>query len=100
MSIIKTTFLLVFFSISVSFSQSGLIVNEVLSTNQSTLPQAGEYYDWIEIFNTTSAAINISGYHLTDDPANKTKHKLPVSNSLIVPSNGYLMLFANLLLII
>jgi CotH kinase protein/Lamin Tail Domain len=92
---LNTSIFLLLFSFSVSFSQTGLVVNEVISTNQSTFPQAGEYHDWIEIFNTTNAAINISGYHLTDDPANKTKHKLPVSASLVVPSNGYLMLFAN-----
>ena len=79
----------------ISYSQTGLLVNEALSTNQSTYPQNGEYYDWVEIYNPTGSAINISGYYVTDDVANKTKHKLPNSASLNIPSNGYLVLFAS-----
>lgn len=77
-----------------SISQN-LLINEVVSVNGSTLPQIGEYYDWVEIKNTTSNSINISEYYITDDPTKPTKYKLPNSTSLIIPANGFIVLFAS-----
>jgi spore coat protein CotH len=46
---------------------TGLVINEIMARNISTVAdEAGEYDDWIEISNSGSAAINLSGLGLTD----------------------------------
>jgi hypothetical protein len=45
----------------------GLVINEVMAKNTSTVADgAGDYDDWIEIANTSGATINLSGLGLTD----------------------------------
>lgn len=41
------------------------------------MDSAGEYDDWLEIFNTTSEEISLTGMYLTDNPDNLTKWKIP-----------------------
>lgn len=56
---------------------SNLLVNEVLPSNNG---------GFIEIFNPTDSSITLSGYYLSDDPANLTKYLIP--RSIIVSPNG------------
>ena len=49
--------------------------------------------DWIEIQNLTTAAIDISGFHLTDDRNNTTMWQFPDGTS--IPASGYLSVFAS-----
>ncbi len=43
---------------------------------------------WVELFNRTSSPIDLSGYHMTDDPINLAKATLPGGST--IPGNGYL----------
>ncbi|HZO85716.1 MAG TPA: lamin tail domain-containing protein, partial [Verrucomicrobiae bacterium] len=52
-------------------STGGVVVNEVLSSSTSPLQ------DYIELHNTTSANIDISGWYLTDDPTFPWKYRIP-----------------------
>ncbi len=46
---------------------TGLVINEVMARNSSTLAdEAGDFDDWIEIANMGPLAINLSGLGLTD----------------------------------
>lgn len=59
--------------------QAQVVLNEVCVSNQNgilvTDPFNGgnDNEDWVELFNTTGAAVDISGWHLSDDPGNPTK---------------------------
>ena len=45
-----------------------LVVNELMAKNDTTLADEwGDYDDWVEIYNDTSAPISLDGYYLTDD---------------------------------
>ena len=45
----------------------GLVLNEVMASNNATAADAaGDYDDWIEIANTSAAAIDLGGLGLTD----------------------------------
>ncbi len=45
----------------------GLVINEVMAKNSSTLAdEAGDFDDWIEIANTSSSSIDLGGLGLTD----------------------------------
>lgn len=48
--------------------ENTLVLNELMAKNETTIADNyGEYDDWIEITNTGSSDINLSGYYLTDD---------------------------------
>lgn len=57
--------------------ESPLVINEVVVFNRSTLPQMGEYYDWVELKNISSQPVPLSEYALSDDLADPGKFRLP-----------------------
>ncbi|MFM9984012.1 MAG: CotH kinase family protein [Flavobacteriales bacterium] len=79
--------ILLFSIISTCALEAQVVVNEFCTANFSdwSLP---EYEDWVEFYNPTGAAINISGYWLSDDPANVQKWAFPAGSN--VPAGGYL----------
>jgi hypothetical protein len=53
----------------------------------------GDASDWIEVYNSGSDAVGLSGMHLTDDATNLTKWTLPAGTNLA--GGGYLVVFAS-----
>ena len=75
-----------------------LFINELMSDNQTdTLDTAMEYEDWFEIYNPNDFEVNVAGYWLTDNQANPMKWQVPLDrpDSTIIPSEGYLLFFAD-----
>lgn len=74
-------------------SYSAPRINEFLADNDTGLKdQDGEYSDWIEIFNPDDVAVNLRGYHLTDNPENLNKWTFP---AVTLAAKGYLVVFAS-----
>ena len=49
---------------------AGLMISEFMASNSHNLADAdGDHPDWIEIYNPTSAPVNLNGWSLTDDAA-------------------------------
>ncbi|RKZ10792.1 hypothetical protein DRQ25_01865, partial [Candidatus Fermentibacteria bacterium] len=72
------------------FYQSGLALNELMAKNDTTISDNyGEYDDWIEITNTGSNDINLSGYYLTDDAADPFKFAFP--DTVIHPGDYFIV---------
>src|SRR4051794_23293168 len=70
-----------------------LVISEFMADASAGLAdENGDFSDWIEIRNPTAAAINASGYYLTDDPALLTQWKIL---SLSIPANGQVTIFAS-----
>ena len=90
--LLKITFLIVsIFSINQANSQ--LVINEYSCSNMTHHTDAfGDNEDWVEIFNGTAAAVDLTGYFLSDKASNLTKWQIP---SGTVPPNGYLMVVAS-----
>jgi hypothetical protein len=82
--------------ISFGFSQS-LQINEFLAKNYINLAdEFNEYDDWVEIANTGNEDINLNGFFITDNILVKTKCELfSADDELVVPANGYLLLWAD-----
>jgi len=77
---------------------SQLTINEVLSSNATTLADnEGEFDDWIEIYNSSNSAIDLSGYFISDDVSDLTAFEIPATdaNKTTVPANGYLLFWAD-----
>jgi hypothetical protein len=75
-----------------------LVINEVQSDNFITHPDnAGEYDDWIEIYNYGNNPVDLSNYFLSDRPDQPQKWLIPSCNcdSTIVQPNGFVMIYAD-----
>ena len=55
-----------------------IIISEVMASNDSveTYPKAG-YTDWVEIFNSGDAAVDLGGWGLSDNPDKPLKWQFP-----------------------
>ena len=59
--------------------------------NVSVTDPAGDYEDWIELYNNTGSSIDLSGYYLTDQPtADPMKYEIPDGTTM--DANGYLII--------
>jgi hypothetical protein len=75
-------------------SKSEIVINELLPVNSSIMPdQDGEYDDWVELYNLSSSAKDISGYFLSDNKDHFSKWEFPSGTS--IPGNGYLIIWAD-----
>lgn len=71
-----------------------LVINEFMASNDAThADQDGEFDDWIELYNKSSAAINVEGYFLSDDADNVMKWTFPAGTE--IEANGYLVVWAD-----
>lgn len=62
-----------------------LVINEILAVNQTTnTDAAGQYEDWLELYNNGTEPLNLSGVYLTDNQAKPTKWEFPL-NTVINP---------------
>src|SRR5688572_28624055 len=72
---------------------SQIRISEFLAQNDGlTRDQDGDSPDWIELHNSSSAAVNLAGWHLTDTGTNLAKWTFP---AVSIPANGYLLVFAS-----
>ncbi len=72
-------------------SSPGLFINEVMPINNSTISdEVGAYEDWVELYNSTNAAINLSGKFLSDDTVSWYKFPLP---SISIPAHGFKLIW-------
>ncbi len=60
-----------------------LVLNEFLSSNDVTLAdEAGEFDDWVELYNSGDALVNFDGLYLTDDLDKPTRWPLPAGGGM------------------
>jgi PKD repeat protein len=79
---------------AVAADSTTLVINEIMARNNSTVTDsAGQYEDWLELYNTSNQAIDISGYYLTDNEFNLTKWQIPAGT--ILNANDYLIIWAD-----
>lgn len=71
-----------------------VVVNEIMASNETTVAdQDGEYDDWIELYNNGSQTVDLSGWHLTDDPLLPAKWTFP--NGVFLDPGAYLIVWAD-----
>jgi hypothetical protein len=74
-------------------AQANPVISEFMASNSRTLADDdGAFSDWIEIHNPTGAALDLTGWYLTDSAGNPTKWKFP---QVVIPAGGYLVVFAS-----
>ena len=70
-----------------------LFINEILADNETVLAdEAGEFDDWVEIYNAGPDAVSLAGYALSDDSAEPDKFIFP---DVSIDAGGYLLVWAD-----
>lgn len=67
----------------------GVVINEVCPKNSSYTIEGG-LYDWIELYNSSNSAIDISGWGVSDKETKPYRYTIPEGTSL--PAGGRLMI--------
>jgi hypothetical protein len=71
-----------------------VVVNELLADNSAIAYDAnGQSNDWIELYNKTTNAINLSGLYLSDDALTLTKWQF--KQGTIIAPHGFLIVWAD-----
>src|SRR5262249_18301977 len=85
--------LLLFSSLLSQRSWGQAIISEFMADNKTTLAdEDGQYPDWIELYNQSSATINLVGWRLTDDPTHQARWSFPSTN---LAAKGFIVVFAS-----
>ena len=76
-----------------------LVINEVMSSNSGYfVDEFGDDGDWIEIFNTGSDPVDMTGMYLSDDSTRLTKWRIPLDDDAeadIVQPGGFKVIWAD-----
>lgn len=90
--VLLLSFFIILFFVEVSYAQQ-VYINEMMSSNSFTIAdEDGDFSDWIEIYNSESTSVDLSGYGLSDDLSTPYKWILP---SLTIAPKDHLLIFAS-----
>ncbi len=84
--------------LSVAFSSTfisaqQIVINEYSCSNVNGITDAyGQREDWVELYNTTAAPIDLTGYYLSDKATDLFKWQIPSGS---IPANGFKMAFCS-----
>ncbi len=71
---------------------SDVVINEFMASNQTTVTdQNGQYEDWAEFYNNSGSTVDLSGWHLSDNPSKPDKWKFP--NGVFLNAGAYLIVW-------
>ncbi len=78
------------FLCNLPFINGQIVINEICPSNVTTIQNSdGKYSDWIELLNTGSSSLDLSGYGMTDDINSPYQfkfitHELGAGSSLLI----------------
>ena len=82
-----------FYSLKIPGEVNNVVINEFLASNDVTVADpAGDYDDWIELYNNSDAAVSLGGYYLSDDGNDLMQWEFP---EVVIPAGGYLIVWAD-----
>ncbi len=84
--------LLAFSVLTAMAANAQIVINEYCANSTSFLDEYGDSNDWIELLNTSSADVNLDGWHLSDKADNLTKWTFP---AVTIKAGEYLKIFAS-----
>jgi hypothetical protein len=93
--------LLTFFSLSLFLGTAFvhaqppvIAINEFMAANNGiAADSSGEFDDWVELYNNTGSAIDLSEYFLSDSYINPMKWMFPLG--AVIPANGYVIVWCD-----
>jgi hypothetical protein len=86
-----------FYTITASYptiTPGSLVVNEIMAQNTSTVTDpSGDYSDWFELYNNSSATISLDNLFASDTSMNLLKWQFP--SGITIAPNSYLIVWAD-----
>ena len=71
-----------------------LVINEVLAKNDAyNTDNAGEYDDWLELYNPSDTILQLDGFYLTDTESEPTLYQFPAGKG--IQGQGYLVVWCD-----
>lgn len=71
-----------------------LFINEFMADNETTIAdEAGEFEDWIELYNASEEDLDLGGLYMTDDLLEPTMWVIP--DGTTIGAGGYLLIWAD-----
>lgn len=90
----KILLLSILLTLSLSLRATGthrVLITEFMALNSSTLKDIdGDYSDWLELYNPGESAVDLTGWHLTDDASAKSKWTFP---SISINAGSYMIVW-------
>ena len=81
------------YQVSIGIGLQSVKITEIMAANKATLPdREGSFHDWIELYNTLDTTVDLTGWHLSDDPDKPEKWTFP---SLSIGPKEYLIVFCS-----
>jgi hypothetical protein len=79
----------------VSRVSAQVVINEICAANADVKidPENGNFSSWLELYNRSSTAQDVSWFMLSDDPAQPNKWLLP--QNTIIPAFGHLLIWCD-----
>ncbi len=59
-----------------------MLINEICAKNTSFAAADGNFYDWIELYNSSSKTVSLAGYGLSDKESKPYKYTFPEDASI------------------
>jgi hypothetical protein len=76
-----------------ALAASSVVINEFMASNGKTLADVdGDFSDWMELYNSGTTAVNLSGWSLTDDPSLADRWYFP---SITMQPGSFMVVFAS-----
>jgi gliding motility-associated-like protein len=76
------------------FLNAQVVVNEISAANFGGFADNyGDFEDWIELYNTGGADVDLSGFWLSDDELEPMKWEIPAGTT--ITAGGYLLIYAS-----
>ena len=78
----------------VGYTPPPLVVNEFLALNNTGIrDEAGQYEDWLELYNTGATSVTLDGLYLSD--SFESTGKWPVPPGITLAPGGYLLIWCD-----
>jgi len=78
----------------VGYVPPAVLINEFLADNESVnQDEAGEYDDWVELYNGSTVTVTLDGMALTDDLSEPTKWQFPTGTT--ISPGGHLLVWCD-----
>lgn len=78
----------------VGYTPPTVVINEFLADNEAVnQDEAGQFEDWIELYNTGHAPLDVGGMYLTDDLVDPTLWRIP--DGTTIPAGGHLLIWCD-----
>ena len=72
---------------------SQVVINEYSASNMNGIQDAfGDNEDWVELYNTTGASVDLSDWYLSDRSGNLLKWQFPATT---INANDHFLLFCS-----